>query len=133
MKNNELVNALSKLPERKQIYVKYRFNLWFDRNKVMDEATFLKRVGLKTMDSFLRWEKSEEFLHITTLVLQSRQSNDLLEMYEKVKKNIEGENPDKKDLEFMMKLMDKINQNAKSASEYFNASHDKGEYDELEL
>ncbi len=131
---NEIQRALKKLSFRKQMYVKYKFNMWF-RNDTphVTEESFLKKVDLKTMDTFIRWEKSAEFKNIATLILASKSANDLIEIYDKVKAKVSGDNPDYKAIETMLKLMREIDQHAKEARVYFSDNQDEEEEDGLEL
>lgn len=126
-----IYEVLKKLPFKKQLYVKYKFNLWMNRDTPMTEEEFLKQVDLKTMGTYYRWERTPEFKHITSIVLATKQANDLLEIYEKLKAKVES-NPNPKDIEMMLKLMKEINLHNKEAEKFF-AADDEDVDDELEL
>lgn len=132
---NELQKALKKLSFRKELYIKYKFNMWFKHDTPqVSEEEFLNKVKLKTMDTFVRWEKSSEFRHISSLILESRQANDLIEIYDKIKSKVAVKNPNNKDIEMLLKLMREINQHSKEARSYFNDKEEqKVEEDDLEL
>lgn len=127
-----IYDVLKKLPYKKQLYVKYKFNLWMDREKEMTEAEFLKQVGLKSMGTYYRWERTPEFKHITSIVLATKQANDLLEIYEQLKIKVES-NPNPKDIEMMLKLMKEINLHNKEAEKFFANNDEEDEDDDLEL
>lgn len=116
---NELNEVLKRLSFKKAQYIRWKFNLWMDINKTMTEEEFLKTVDLKSINTFLRWERTNEFKHVVSLVLQGKQASDLMDIYDKVKKSLEGDNPDNKRIEIMLKLMKEINSHAKEASKYF--------------
>lgn len=122
---------LRKLPYKKQLYVKYKFNLWFNKKENYTEEEFLRMVDLKSMSTYERWERTEEFKHITAIVLACKQANDLIEVYEQVKLKV-AENPDKGTIEMMMKLMKEIDSHKKQALKHFSVDEDI-ENDELEL
>lgn len=126
-----IYEVLKKLPYKKQLYIKYKFNLWMDREKQMSEEEFLKQVDLKTMGTYYRWERTPEFKHITSIVLAAKQANDLIKIYETLKAKVE-ENPNPKDIEMMLKLMKEINMHNKEAEKFFTVSDDE-EDDDLEL
>ncbi|MFI2857559.1 hypothetical protein ACH6EH_10470 [Paenibacillus sp. JSM ZJ436] len=126
-----IYEVLKKLPYKKQLYIKYKFNLWMDREKQMTEEEFLKQVDLKSMGTYYRWERTPEFKHITSIVLATKQANDLLKIYETLKLKVEA-NPNPKDIEMMLKLMKEINLHNKEAESFFTTPENEEE-DELEL
>lgn len=125
-------DAIKKLSYKKAQFVRYHFNLWFDQNKTMTEDEFLKSVQLKSMSTFNRFQKSDEFKHITSLVLASKTAEDLIEVYEIVrKKALDG---DDKAISTLMKLHKEINSYKKEAEKAFSKLNtDEDEYDDLEL
>ena len=98
----------------------------------MTEEEFLKKLNLKSMATFERWESSQEFKHVSAIVLASKQADDLISIYDKVKKSIKGPAPDKKDLDFMLKLMKEINLHNKEALRYFSKDIEQEE-DDLDI
>jgi hypothetical protein len=126
-----IYDVLKKLPYKKQLYVKYRFNLWFNNERRMSEEELLHQCGLKTMGTFNRWERTPEFKHITSIVLATKQANDLLTIYENLKAKVES-NPNPKDIEMMLKLMKEINLYSREAEKFFSDVEDDVE-DDLEL
>lgn len=124
---------LKKLPYKKQLYAKYKFHIWMNQEREISEEEFLKQVDLKSMGTYHRWERTPEFKHITSMILATKQANDLLEIYEKLKAKVES-NPNPKDIEMMLKLMKEINLHNKEAEYYFSDVESEGNAeDELEL
>lgn len=126
-----IYEVLKKIPFRKQMYIKYKFNIWMNHERVMTEEEFLHQVDLKTMGTYHRWERTPEFKHITSLILASKQANDLIAIYENLKSKVES-NPNPKDIEMMLKLMKEINLHSKEAEKFFSAEDEDVE-DDLEL
>ncbi|QDH19785.1 hypothetical protein [Saccharibacillus brassicae] len=118
--NYDLNQMLKKLPYKKQLYIKYKFDLWFGNQGVHSEEDFLRLVDLKTMNTFQRYEKTDEFRHIVSMILASRQANDLLEIYDKVKTKVANKNPDNKDIEMLLKLHKEITFHNNEAKRYFS-------------
>lgn len=129
---NDLTKAIQKLSYKKQLYVKFKHDLFFESDKKITEEDVLKKCQLKTFDTFLRWEKSSEYLHIVSLILESKAANDLLEIYEKVKAKVSGNDPNYKDIEMMLKLSKEIKSHAALAKNHFNNTEEE-EDDDLEL
>ena len=128
---------LRKLPYKKALYVKYKFELWFGREKPPTEKEFLKMVDLKTFNTYIRWERTEDFKHVTSVVLGAKQAEDLILIYDLCKKKVENsKSPEPKDIDMLLKLQKEINLHRKEAESYFRTKHsnnDDEEQDDLEL
>lgn len=127
---------LKQLPYKRALYIKYKFNLWFGREKPPTEKEFLKMVDLKTMNGYVRWERTAEFKHITSIVLATKQAEDLILIYNLCKKKVENSNsPEPKDIDMLLKLQKEINLHKKEAENYFkrHGTDQQEEHDDLEL
>lgn len=127
-----IYDVIAKLPLPKSQYVKYKFNLWFDTNKTMTEEEFLKTVNKKTMNSFHRWERTDEFRHIASMVLATKTAQDLIDMYEAVRdKAIKG---DEKSVKLLLTLQKEIDHHKQQALKAFgDIVEQKDEDDDLEI
>lgn len=127
-----IYDVIAKLSMPKSQYVKYKFNLWFDTNKTMTEEEFLKTVNKKTMNSFHRWERTDEFRHIASMVLATKTAQDLIDMYEAVRdKAIKG---DEKSVKLLLTLQKEIDHQKQQALKAFgNIVEQDEEDDDLEL
>lgn len=126
MSNITIYDVLRSLSDKRRIYVKHRFGLHrpADRNISKNEQELIEKLKVKSLDCYKEWEKSEEFKHITALVLQTRQAADLENIYNKVKERVSKDPHQPKDVELMLKLQKEISEHYKQAQQYFN------EYDE---
>lgn len=127
-----IYDVIAKLSMPKSQYVKYKFNLWFDTNKTMTEEEFLKTVNKKTMNSFHRWERTDEFRHIASMVLATKTAQDLIDMYEAVRdKAVKGE---EKSVKLLLTLQKEIDHHKQQALKAFgnNVEQDE-EDDDLEI
>lgn len=132
--NYTIYDVMRQLSAKRRMYVKYRFNLWHpkDTNIPKNEAELIKRMQLKSgnLDYFKTWEQSEEFKHITALVLQSKQAADLEAMYNKAKQRVMSKDAQPKDVELFLKLQTVIEQRHKQAQDYFTYVFEEYEDDE---
>lgn len=115
-------------------YFKYKFpSVRFDQTKdTKSEEEFLKVVGKKTMNPYLRWEKSEEYKALVSLMLQGKTADDLQEIYEVVTKN--AKQGDDKAVKLFLQLTKEIDSYTKLALKSINTSEvDVNEDDELIL
>jgi len=46
-----IYDGIKKLPFKKQYYIKYKFNLWFDQEKTMTEEELQKLLQMKSLNS----------------------------------------------------------------------------------
>lgn len=111
-------------------YFKWKFpQVRFDQSKPQkSEEEFLKVVGKKTMNPYIRWEKSEEYKALVSLMLQSRSADDLQEIYEVVVAN--AKTGDDKAVKLFMALQKEIDSYAKMATQSLNTKEEKEEEDD---
>lgn len=101
------------LPEPRQLYLKYKFNLYLDPDKTISEADFLRQVPQKTMNGYYRWEKSEEYKNIVTCILDYWATQDFIEIYKQVSE--EAKKGDEKSIKLFMQLSKELKQQRKQA------------------
>lgn len=114
MKDMTINEALQRLPYKKAEYFRFRFPdcRFFDGEQITKEQ-FLKRVGLKTLATFERWERTAEWKSLIALYLESQFANNLLTIFQVVKnKALEGED---KSVKLYLQLGKEIEQLAKAA------------------
>lgn len=122
--------ALKQLPPKKRIYVKWKFGLFFDQERQMTEEELMKQLGVKTLNSYIRWERDDDYKNFVSIYLASKTAQDMLDIYETVKSK--ASNGDMKAIEMMLKLQREFNANKKQAEAYFAEDEDE-EDDGLEL
>ncbi|WP_346234435.1 hypothetical protein MKY04_11955 [Lysinibacillus telephonicus] len=114
-------------------YFKYKFpQVRFDQSKPQkSEEEFLKVVGKKTMNPYTRWEKSEEYKALVSLMLQGRSADDLQEVYEVVVAN--AKTGDDKAVKLFMALQKEIDSYAKMAIKSIEVKEEDEDADDLIL
>lgn len=124
--------ALKEVNWKKAEYFKWKHDIRYDQrlpHKTKDK--FLKFVGLKTLNPFLEWERTQEYKNLLLLLLESKVANDFDEIYKIVSdKAKEG---DEKSIRLFLTMQKEIQSNAKLASKTFNSPKDEIGEDELEL
>lgn len=116
----DIFEALKKVATWKRQYFVYKFPEFKlkhpDMNTNLDDI--LRATHKKSTLGFRRWEKSEEYAHLVALALDARATNDLIEMYEAVRKNaIKG---DEKAVKLMLQLQQEITERKKIAIKAFS-------------
>ncbi|MGE7217153.1 hypothetical protein ACQKJC_11685 [Priestia koreensis] len=126
-----IYEALEQLPNEKKMYFTWKHDLRFKRNEPRKtKENFLKEVNRKTLDGFVKWERTTEYKNLLTLLLESKIANDLEEIYSIVsKKAREG---DEKSITLFFKLQKEIQLNAKLITQSMESSEVE-EDDELEI
>lgn len=127
-----IYDVLKQLPLKKQMYIKWKFNLWFDSEKEVTEEELLERLNLRSLATFTRWERTEEYKHVVSVILSSKAAQDLLDVYNAVKAKV-TENADAKSVDMMLKLIKEIDAHKKVADGYFNKIEDVEDDDGLEV
>jgi len=122
-------DVIKQLPEHKQKFVRYHFNLWFDKEKQMTEGDFLRLVGRQSMAGYERWMKTDEFKHITSYVLASRAATDLIDIYNVV--SDKAKRGDDKAIATLIKLQKEIQLHKNEADKVFDSFTSENDEDEL--
>jgi hypothetical protein len=127
-----IYEVLEQLPYKRRVYIKWKFGLWFQQEKQLTEDEVMNQLKVKTLNSYKKYEKSEEYRHIVSLYLQTKAAQDLLDMYDAVAMKVR-DNPEPKHIEMMLKLQKEIKAYKREAEGYFTAVENEEEDDGLEL
>lgn len=128
-----IYKALDQLPNEKKFYFSWKHDIRFRRDiPKKSEEDFLKEVNRKTLDGFIKWEKSNEYKQLLMLLLDSKVPSDFEEIYSVVtEKAKEG---DEKSIRLFLTLQKEIQSYAKIAAKQFKSVEDETEeHDELDL
>lgn len=109
---------------RKAEYFKWIYDIRYDRRlpkKTEDE--FLHFVGRETLNPYIEWEKSEEYLNLVNIYLHSKTANDLVDIYEAVADK--AKTGDKGAIEMFLRLSKEISSTTKQAKKKMNVEEDE--------
>lgn len=111
--------ALKQIDWQKAEYFRYKFPdlRYYQDRPIKSEQEFLRSVNRKSMNPFLKWEKTDEYKSLLMLYLATKISDDFLDIY-----NITIDNAkkgDEKAIKIFLQLQKEIQQNAKIASKLF--------------
>lgn len=109
---------MKKLTWKKQMYFKWKHDLEYDQSKPKKSEDDLKRIlKVQSLNEYVKWEKSEEYLRLVNLVLQTNFANDLNEIYKTTAEK--AKSGDEKAIKMLLDLQKSITQfnktNAKAA------------------
>lgn len=106
---DKLQKEINKLPFHKKQYIYYRFpEVKFEPNNLTEEE-FLVRVSRKTMNTYNRFARTEQFRRIEALVLQERMSKNIFKIYaETSEKALTGDSKAIADMLKLKKAVDEI-------------------------
>lgn len=119
-----IYEALNILPFKKQYYFKWKFGLFYHQDKQpKTEEEFLKFIGVKTLNSFLKWEKTEEYRQLMQIYLNTRFDSDLEEIYNNL--SDKAKNGDEKSIKLLLQIGKDIKQYAKVAQQQLQNVQDE--------
>lgn len=121
-----IYEALKKTEGKKRAYFEWKHDIRFVQDAPKkSEDDFLKTVGLKTLNGFIRWEKSQEYKNLVLLLLDSKVAND----YDVIYKNIvdKAKDGDEKFIRLFLSIQKDIQSNAKLAAKTFNVVEEESE------
>ncbi|WP_342477781.1 hypothetical protein NYE24_00550 [Paenibacillus sp. FSL H7-0350] len=128
---NNIYEALKNIPSKKKLYFLWKHNLSFDQTKApKSEAEFLQTVGLSTLNTYIRWERSEEYRNLVAILLNTRFDGDLELIYDSLA--VKAKEGDEKSIKLLLQIGKDIKIYAKDAAMQFNKD-EESEDDDLEL
>lgn len=129
-----LEDALKSINWMKAAYFRYKFpELRYDQSRPLkSEEEFLRFVNRKSVNSFVHWEKSQEYKNLIQLYLDTKIADDLQEIYEIVTEN--AKKGDDKSVRLFLSMQKDIQSNAKLASKTFKVKDEENDdSDDFEL
>ncbi|AKG35253.1 hypothetical protein [Paenibacillus durus] len=124
--------ALKTIPNKKKLYFIWKHYIGFDQTKPpKTEAEFLKTVDLKSLSSFVRWERSEEYRALLAILLNTRFDSDLEQIYDSLADK--AKNGDEKSIKLLLQIGKDIKSYAKDAAKTLNKNDEVEEDDDLDI
>ncbi|SFM41271.1 hypothetical protein [Salibacterium qingdaonense] len=130
-----IYDALQHVPLKKRMYFLWKHDLEFDKTRQKKtEQQFLKSVEAKTMNPYIKWENSNEYQALLSILMKMKVIHDIEKVYKTVSdKAKEG---DSKAIDTLLKIKKEIDQSAQVAEDLFRQpkdSKDKNEDDGLTI
>lgn len=126
-----IYEALKSIPYKKRLYFQWKFNLSFDQSQPKkSEEEFLKSIGMKTLNSFKAWEKTDEYRQLLALLLATKFDHDLQEIYDSLAEK--AKQGDEKSIRLLLQLGKEIKHYAKEAERQMMSEDDDND-DDLDL
>lgn len=128
VQHNAFNDALSGLSAGKRLWFYYKFpesrtvvSAKVDVDIITEEYV-KEQANVKTTDSFKRWEQSQEYSNLVYLFIQTRQSHDIVEIYQNVRENaIAG---DTQAINTYLKLTKEINELVRETGKQLEDGYD---------
>ncbi|ETI68135.1 hypothetical protein [Neobacillus vireti] len=124
-----IYEALKNVEYKKKLYFEWKHNIRFVQTlPVKTEEEFLRMIGAKTLNGFIKWERSQEYKNLLLLLLESRVANDFDIIYKVVSEK--AKDGDEKSIRLFLSMQKDIQVNAKLAAKTFNVVEDDSEDDD---
>lgn len=126
-------DALKTINWMKAEYFKYKFpELRYDQSKPLkSEKDFLRSVNRKTINPFLKWEKTVEYKNLVQLYLNTKIADDMQEVYSIV--SDKAKSGDDKAVRLFLTLQKEIQDSAKLAAKAFEQNNDEDIEEDIDL
>ncbi len=118
---------------KKAEYFKWKHDIRYDQTLPQkSEEEFLKLTGNKTMNEFIKWERTAEYKQLLAIYLDSCIANDLDSIYKKVSEL--AKTGETQSVKLFLQLQKDINSYAKAAEKAFSIDEEIiEEDDDLEI
>ncbi|MBB2482971.1 hypothetical protein H5P36_22680 [Bacillus sp. APMAM] len=127
-----IYEALQNVSYKKQEYFKWKHDIRFNQSiPRKSEEEFLKVVDLKSLNTFHRWERTQEYKNLLLLLLESKVANDFDDIYKKVVEQAKTGDP--QSVKLFLQLQKDIQSNAKLAAQTFTSVEDEDEQEDDDL
>lgn len=126
----DIYTELGKLSWKKADYFKWKFGLYVNKTEYVSEEEMCKHLRIHTLNHMRKWEKSQEYLTLVNLYIESQIANDLEQIYKVVsEKAITGDEKSIKLLLDVQKQVRAFNREIKPTLQ----SNKSNAFDDLEL
>ncbi|UNT53518.1 hypothetical protein [Lysinibacillus capsici] len=129
----DIYSALDKITWKKKEYFLYKHDLFVLKEKPSEED-FCKSIQVKSLAYMKKWEKTEEYRQLVSILIESRIAEDLEQIYYSLR--VKAHDGDEKAIKMLLELQKTAKEYQKPSSvESFAPakSETKSAIDELEL
>lgn len=128
----DIYSELKKVTWKKEQYFLWKHDLYVLKDKPSEED-FLKQIESKSLAYMKKWEKSEEYLNLVSVLIQSKIGEDLEKIYYSLRDK--AHNGDEKAIKMLLELQKSSREYQKSTSKAVGkeSKEESSPLDELEL
>lgn len=125
--------ALKQINPQFAEYMRFKFPdlRYYQDREIKTEEEFLKTVNRKSMNPFLKFEKTGTYKNLLMLYLDSKVADDFEDIYHIVSEK--AKDGDEKAIKIFLQLQKEIRNNAKLAGKLFEQASDEEEENEDDL
>lgn len=128
----DIYEALKLLTWKKRMYFNWKHNLFYNQNKdVQTEEQLMEKLQVKSMNEYIKWERTPQYLQLMSLFLESKFANDLEVVYTNTAERAKDENADEKSIKLLLQIQKEIRSFNKAASNV--KPSESNQFDDLEL
>ncbi|MDJ0331722.1 hypothetical protein [Planococcus sp. S3-L1] len=128
----DIYEALKLLTWKKRMYFNWKHNLFYNQNKeIQTEEQLMEKLQVKSMNEYIKWERTPQYLQLMSLFLESKFANDLEVVYTNTAERAKDENADEKSIKLLLQIQKEIRSFNKAASNV--KPSESNQFDDLEL
>lgn len=129
----DIYQALKSLNWKKRMYFNWRHNIFYDQSKgLQTEQEIMDKLKVKSMNEYIKWERTPQYMQLLNLLLESKFANDLERVYNMTAERAVAEDADDKSIKLLLQIQKEIRAFNKAASN-IKPSESEDKFDDLEL
>lgn len=129
----DIYQALKSLNWKKRMYFNWRHNIFYDQSKgLQTEQEIMDKLKVKSMNEYIKWERTPQYMQLLNLFLESKFANDLERVYNMTAERAVAEDADEKSIKLLLQIQKEIRAFNKAASN-IKPSKSEDEFEDLEL
>ena len=129
----DIYEALKQLTWKKRMYFNWRHDIFYDKSKgTQTEQEIMDKLKVKSMNEYIKWERTPQYMQLLNLFLESKFANDLEKVYNMTAERAVAEDADEKSIKLLLQIQKEIRAFNKAASN-IKPSKSEDEFEDLEL
>lgn len=129
----DIYEALKQITWKKRMYFNWKHNFFYTQSKGnQTEQEIMDKLKVKSLNEYIKWERTPQYLQLLSLFLESKFANDLEIVYKNTASKAKDENADEKSVKLLLQLQKEIRTFNKAASN-LKPSESEEKFEDLEL
>ncbi|MTD30117.1 hypothetical protein [Planomicrobium sp. YIM 101495] len=127
-----IYEALKEVSWKKRLYFTWKHDISYNQTKEKETAEeIMDKLQVKSMNEYIKWERTPQYLQLLSLYLESKFANDLEVVYTNTAERAKEEDADEKSIKLLLQIQKEIRSFNKAASNV--KPSDSNSFDDLEL